>query len=111
MKDHATRVLSPMVARPSVPHLRLVFCTVTFLARLHHPQQRLDGKPREPLDITMFPQWLEPILFVAGYVALMRWVLPALGISTCMSGACRLPATTKPREHAAHSAKGSETHG
>jgi hypothetical protein len=39
----------------------------------------------------MFPEWLKVILFVAGYVVLMRWVLPALGVSTCMSGSCRVP--------------------
>lgn len=43
----------------------------------------------------MFPEWLKPVLFVLGYVVLMRWVLPALGISTCMSGACRIPEAPK----------------
>jgi len=54
----------------------------------------------------MFPQWLDPILFLVAYVALMRWVLPALGISTCMAGACRLPAAPKLPEDPA---KGSAT--
>lgn len=34
------------------------------------------------------------ILFIAGFIAfwfvLMRYLLPALGIPTCMSGACQL---------------------
>ena len=41
----------------------------------------------------MLLEWLKPVLFVLGYVALMRWLLPALGISTCMSGSCRIPQT------------------
>jgi len=36
-------------------------------------------------------EWLKPVLFFLGYVVLMRWVLPRLGISTCMAGACRIP--------------------
>jgi len=28
------------------------------------------------------PQWLEVILLVAGYIVLMRWILPKLGVST-----------------------------
>lgn len=28
------------------------------------------------------PEWLAPILFVAAYVAIMRWVLPAAGVPT-----------------------------
>ena len=28
------------------------------------------------------PPWLEFVLFFAGYFALMRWVLPRLGIRT-----------------------------
>jgi hypothetical protein len=36
----------------------------------------------------MFPEWLKAVLFVAGYVVLMRWVLPAFGVSTCISGGC-----------------------
>ncbi len=39
----------------------------------------------------MLTEWLKPILFIVGYVVLMRWVLPALGVPTCMSGACRIP--------------------
>ena len=46
----------------------------------------------------MLPEWSRPVLFILGYVILMRWVLPALGIPTCMSGACRIPqAPPKPR--------------
>lgn len=39
----------------------------------------------------MFPEWLKAGLFVVGYVVLMRWILPSLGVSTCMSGRCRVP--------------------
>lgn len=46
----------------------------------------------------MFLEWLKPVLFVLGYVALMRWVLPALGVPTCMSGACRVPQARTPKE-------------
>jgi hypothetical protein len=35
---------------------------------------------------------LIPILVVVAYFALMRFVLPALGIPTCMSGSCGMPA-------------------
>lgn len=28
------------------------------------------------------------VLFLAGWVVLNRWVLPWLGVPTCMSGAC-----------------------
>ena len=28
------------------------------------------------------PEWLVMILFVVGYFALMRWVLPAVGVPT-----------------------------
>lgn len=28
------------------------------------------------------PQWLEFVLFIAGYFALMRWILPRLGFHT-----------------------------
>ena len=28
------------------------------------------------------PEWLVMLLFVVGYVALMRWVLPAMGVPT-----------------------------
>jgi len=27
-------------------------------------------------------EWLLPVLFIAGYIALMKWVLPAAGIPT-----------------------------
>lgn len=39
----------------------------------------------------MIPEWLKPILFVAGYVVLMRLLLPAMGVPTCMSGTCGVP--------------------
>lgn len=32
----------------------------------------------------MFPEWLKLVLFLLGYVVLMRWVLPAVGIPTCL---------------------------
>lgn len=28
------------------------------------------------------PEWLEVILFLAGYIVVMRWVLPRLGVPT-----------------------------
>jgi hypothetical protein len=28
------------------------------------------------------PEWLSPILMIAGYVVLMRWVLPLFGVPT-----------------------------
>jgi hypothetical protein len=28
------------------------------------------------------PEWLTPILFVGGYFAVMKWVLPRLGVPT-----------------------------
>ena len=28
------------------------------------------------------PEWLLPVLFVAGYFAIMKWVLPAAGVQT-----------------------------
>jgi hypothetical protein len=28
------------------------------------------------------PQWLEIVMLVAGYIVLMRWILPKLGVST-----------------------------
>lgn len=46
----------------------------------------------------MFPEWLKLVLFFAGYVVLMRWVLPALGVSTCMSGGCRVPPARTSKE-------------
>jgi len=48
------------------------------------------------VNVDMFPQWLKVGLFFAGYVVLMKWILPALGIRTCMSGACRVPDTPGP---------------
>jgi len=44
----------------------------------------------------MFAEWLKPVLFLLGYFALMRWVLPALGISTCLSGSCQVPRPNPP---------------
>ncbi|MDE3199032.1 MAG: hypothetical protein KGN84_21970 [Acidobacteriota bacterium] len=48
---------------------------------------------------------LKLLLFFGGYFVLMRWILPAFGIPTCMSGSCSLPA---PREKTEN--KDSETH-
>lgn len=31
------------------------------------------------------------LLFLAGYIVLMKWVLPWLGVGTCMSGGCAIP--------------------
>ena len=28
---------------------------------------------------------------IAGWIALNAWILPRMGIPTCMSGACRVP--------------------
>jgi hypothetical protein len=28
------------------------------------------------------PDWSIPLLFVVGYVVLMKWILPGLGVST-----------------------------
>jgi hypothetical protein len=28
------------------------------------------------------PEWLPPVLFLAGYFAVMRWVLPRFGVPT-----------------------------
>ena len=28
------------------------------------------------------PEWLLIVLFVVGYIALMRWILPAIGVPT-----------------------------
>jgi len=28
------------------------------------------------------PEWLVPVLFIAGYFIVMRWVLPKLGVPT-----------------------------
>ena len=36
------------------------------------------------------------LLFVLGYVVLMRWLLPWLGVRTCMSGHCNVPLSRKP---------------
>ena len=30
------------------------------------------------------------LLFLLGYVVLMKWLLPWLGVRTCMSGACNV---------------------
>ncbi len=37
------------------------------------------------------------LLFLFGYVVLMKWLLPWLGVPTCMSGACNA-ATRRKRE-------------
>lgn len=33
---------------------------------------------------------LRLLLFLGGYVVLMKWLLPWLGVPTCMSGACKV---------------------
>jgi hypothetical protein len=38
---------------------------------------------------------LKLLIFMLGYVVLMKWLLPWLGIPTCMSGACSVPARRK----------------
>jgi len=59
----------------------------------------------------MLPEWSRPVLFILGYVIVMRWVLPALGIPTCMSGACRIPeAQQKPRAEDAPYQEGAKKH-
>jgi hypothetical protein len=30
----------------------------------------------------VMPDWAIPLLFVVGYVILMKWVLPGMGVST-----------------------------
>lgn len=37
------------------------------------------------------------VLFVAAWFVLMKWILPALGLPTCMGGACRTRPGTPPR--------------
>lgn len=44
----------------------------------------------------MLVEWLKPVLFLLGYFALMWWGLPALGVSTCLSGSCR-PSNPNPQ--------------
>jgi hypothetical protein len=34
------------------------------------------------------PEWLAVVLFIAGYWVVIKWVLPKLGIASCMSGKC-----------------------
>jgi len=34
------------------------------------------------------PEWMTVLLLVAGYIAIMRWVLPRLGVPTWMSDRC-----------------------
>ena len=36
------------------------------------------------------------LLFLLGYVVLMKWLLPWLGVPTCISGACNVAARRKP---------------
>jgi hypothetical protein len=45
----------------------------------------------------MLVESLKPVLFLLGYFALMRWGLPALGISTCLSGSCHIPKSNPPQ--------------
>jgi len=32
--------------------------------------------------------WIVPVLVFAGYIVLVRWVLPRLGVPTWMSNSC-----------------------
>ncbi|MDZ7724874.1 MAG: hypothetical protein U5R06_19215 [candidate division KSB1 bacterium] len=41
---------------------------------------------------------LELLLIFAGWIVLARYVLPALGVPTCMSGHCRTPRQRKETE-------------
>jgi hypothetical protein len=34
-----------------------------------------------------------PLLVMVGWFAIFRWVLPAMGIPTCMSGGCSVPSS------------------
>lgn len=52
----------------------------------------------------MIPERLQMILVFAGWFVLMRWVLPAIGIPTCMSGACGLPRPEPRKEKNSESA-------
>ncbi len=38
---------------------------------------------------------LRVLLFLLGYVVLMKWLLPWLGVTTCLSGACSVAARQK----------------
>lgn len=49
------------------------------------------------------PDWLFIPLVIFGYFALMKWVLPSLGVPTCMSNSCdaafrRPPASVSEQE-------------
>ncbi|MEZ5354266.1 MAG: hypothetical protein R2762_16635 [Bryobacteraceae bacterium] len=36
----------------------------------------------QPASVWVMPEWLTMILLLAGYVVVMRWVLPRLGVPT-----------------------------
>lgn len=44
------------------------------------------------------PDFVWMIIFLAGWFALQMWILPRFGISTCMSGACRVPEPSDKKE-------------
>jgi hypothetical protein len=39
---------------------------------------------------------LKLLIFLLAYVGLMKWVLPWLGVPTCLSGACNAAARGRP---------------
>ncbi|WP_165070046.1 hypothetical protein [Paludisphaera rhizosphaerae] len=41
---------------------------------------------------------LLPLAILALWIALFRWILPWMGIPTCMSGGCGLPPQTEAQE-------------
>jgi hypothetical protein len=43
-------------------------------------------------------EWMIPLVVLVAYVVLMRWVLPMLGVPTCMSGACGFDPQRKKRD-------------
>lgn len=43
-------------------------------------------------------EWLWPLLFIAAYLVLMRWVLPRLGVPTWMVNSCRVESRRESRE-------------
>jgi hypothetical protein len=47
----------------------------------------------------MMTELLTFIAIFGGWIALQKWILPALGVPTCMSGACRTPAAEQFDRH------------
>jgi len=41
-------------------------------------------------------EWLWPLLLIAAYVVLMRWILPRLGVQTWMANSCRVESRRAP---------------